>query len=62
MVTEHRKYLDALFDDEFFIPKVIINGNSSVENYSVFLLSIRQGMDEEYGEGNYVIEDKVVVY
>ncbi len=62
MVTEQKKYLDALFDDESYIPKAIINGNSGAENYSVFLLSIRQGMDEEYGEGNYVIEDNVVVY
>ena len=62
MVTEKRKYLDASLDEESIITKIIISGNSSVENYSVFLLSVKQGMDEEYGENNYIIEDNVVVY
>ena len=59
-MTERK--IEIEFDDDLGFPRAKINGISSLGNYLSILESVKRGMDEEYGDGNYAIDDEVVVH
>jgi len=58
----NERSIEVEFDDDLGLPRAKMTGKSSIGNYISILESIKRGMNEEYGEDNYVIDDEVVVF
>ncbi len=59
-MTERK--IEIEFDDDLGFPRAKMIGRSGMEHYLSTLDSVKRGMDKEYGESNYAIEDEVIVY